>query len=227
MAAFGAYIPWILFGVMAFFGIVFAALAWSATRRRHAAEDAAEGAVARAAAAEQRAKAAEDALAALERRASSAEAQVSASERRAADAQRAARELEERAAAEARRAEEARQDALRADQELRERRDAASEMTRKAEARARSLLSWAKAEWEKRREPDRQKAQAVQGSFQAQLDAYLEHRRAPITFRADSEVDRLAAPIVVQIAEADQRVERDGDLVRVSFPVDPSLGFRA
>ena len=66
-----------------------------------------------------------------------------------------------------------------------------------------------------------------EGSFQAQLEAYLQNRRAAITFRVDSEVDQLAAPIIVSLAEPGQRITHDGDLVRVEFPVDESLGFRA
>ncbi|MGE0787428.1 MAG: hypothetical protein AB7S26_17275 [Sandaracinaceae bacterium] len=227
MGDLSAYIPWALFGIMVFFGLVFAIVAWSATRRAGAAEDAAESARAQEAQALARAEAAERRLHELEHRASSAEARIAGEQERAQRADARARELEARAAEESRRAESALEEAKRADAELRERRDAVADRDKRADARARSLLDWARQEWEKRRESDRQRAQAVQGSFQAQLDAYLEHRRAPITFRADSEVDQLAAPRIVAHARAGEQVSHEGELVRVRFPVDPSQGFRA
>ncbi|MEQ9076591.1 MAG: hypothetical protein RLP09_22225, partial [Sandaracinaceae bacterium] len=73
---------------------------------------------------------------------------------------------------------------------------------------------------------DRQKAQGQQGSFQAQLDAFLDYRRKPVTFRVEGEIDRMAAPLLGGYAQ-DETVEVDGDLVRVTYPVDPALGFRA
>jgi len=138
-----------------------------------------------------------------------------------------AKVAEKKAEAAEQAAREAAEAAHRADSALRERQDAAQSQARKADKRARTLLDWAKQQWEARREPDRQKAQNVQGAFQQQLDAYLSYRRLPVTFRVDSEIDRIAAPLIKQFAVEGQAVEVDGDLVRVTFTVDPGLGFRA
>ena len=167
-----AIVPWILFGIMVLFGLIFAIVAWRATRRAGDMEEGAE-------------------------RAQHALSQM-----------------------------EARQRAQQADSALQHRRDEAQEKQRKSQARARSLLSWARQQWEARREPDRQKAQGQQGSFQAQLDAFLDYRRKPVTFRVEGEIDRMAAPLLGGYAQ-DETVEVDGDLVRVTYPVDPALGFRA
>ncbi|MCA9610597.1 MAG: hypothetical protein KC619_33610, partial [Myxococcales bacterium] len=70
-------------------------------------------------------------------------------------------------------------------------------------------------------------AQAVEGPFQAQFDAYLANRRMPVVFRVDGEIDRMAGPLIERYAAPGQQVQLDGDLVRVTFSVDPSLGFRA
>ena len=47
-----------------------------------------------------------------------------------------------------------------------------------------------------------------------------------MTFRVEGEIDRMAAPLLGGYAQ-DETVEVDGDLVRVTYPVDPALGFRA
>ncbi|MBZ0116510.1 MAG: hypothetical protein K8H88_05940, partial [Sandaracinaceae bacterium] len=60
----------------------------------------------------------------------------------------------------------------------------------------------------------------------AQLEAFLELRRAPISFTVSGEVDRLAAPMMPQAATT-ERVAVQGDFVSITYPVDASLGFRA
>ncbi len=143
-----------------------------------------------------------------------------------AKARDAAKSAEARAEEAERRAQQAEGDARRADSALQQRRSAAEEKARQAEQRARALIDWARGQWEARREPDRQRAQGQQGSFQAQLEAYLEYRREPVGFRVENEIDRMAAPLMARFAQ-NERVDVQGDFVRVSFPVDPALGFRA
>ncbi|MBX3272208.1 MAG: hypothetical protein KF729_18230 [Sandaracinaceae bacterium] len=222
-----AILPWALFGVMVLFGIIFAIVAWSATRRAAAAEERAEQASGAYGYVEARARSAEQQIAVAEQRATLAEQRIAHAEDRMQKARDVAKAAEQRAAEAEQRAADALREAQRADSELRERRDAASDRARQAETRARALLDWAKGQWEARREPDRQQAQAVQGPFQAQLDAYLAYRAAPIVFRVDGDVDRLAGPLIERYAAPGQHVALDGDVVRVTFPVDPSLGFRA
>ncbi|MBN4049514.1 hypothetical protein JYT86_00490, partial [bacterium AH-315-N03] len=156
-----------------------------------------------------------------------AEQRIAHAEDKAIKARDVAKLAERKAEEASTAANQARDEAQRADASLRDRQNAAQDKTRKADKRARSLLDWAMQQWNTRREPDRQKAQAVQGAFQQQLDAYLSYRRIPVTFRVDSEVDRIAAPLIKNYAPADQTVSIEGDLVRITFPVDPSLGFRA
>lgn len=220
-------LPWALFGVMVLFGMIFAVVAWMATRRANDTEARAEQALSAFAAMEARARTAEQQIQAAEQRAHLAEQRIAHAEDRMQKARDVAKAAEQKAVEAEERARRATEDARRADAELRERRDAASDKLRQAETRARSLLEWAKQQWEARREPDRQKAQAVQGPFQAQLDAYLANRRMPVVFRVDGEIDRLAGPMIERFAVAGQMVQLDGDLVRVTFAVDPSLGFRA
>ncbi|HEY8428336.1 MAG TPA: hypothetical protein VIL20_08175 [Sandaracinaceae bacterium] len=221
-----AIVPWALFGIMVLFGAVFALVALRATGRARAAEEKASSAELRLAQMTARAQLAEGSIADAEQRARMAEQRAAHAEERAARAEEAARQAEARAAEAERRMQEAYEHARRADAAFRERKSAAEEKARQAEARARALLEWARSQWEARREPDRQRAQARQGSFQAQLEAYLEHRRAPVAFRLESEIDRMAAPLLNRFAQ-DERVEVQGDDVRISFPVDASLGFRA
>lgn len=220
-------IPWTLFGVMVLFGILFAVIAWSATRRAQRAVDEAETAQAALTQMESRAKSAEGRIQAAEQRAQLAEQRIDHAEERMNKAREVAKRAERRAEEAAQRADGAVADARRADAQLQQRRDHAAEQQRKATERARSLLKWAREQWESRRESDRQKAQQVQGAFQQQLDAYLGYRRVPIAFRVDGEVDRIAAPMISGYAEPGWSVDLDGDLVRVTFPVDASLGFRA
>jgi hypothetical protein len=49
----------------------------------------------------------------------------------------------------------------------------------------------------------------------------------PVTFRIDSEIDRMAGPLIERHAAADEKVVVQSDLVRITFPVDDSKGFRA
>jgi chromosome segregation ATPase len=226
MSALLAIVPWALFGIMVLFGMIFAAIAWRATRRANDAEDKLNAAQMQLAQVEARAKAAEARIAETEQRARAAEARIADAERRASEAQEAARQADARAGQAEQRAGRALDEARRADSALRDRKNAADEKARHADQRARALLDWSRSEWESRREPDRQRAQAKQGSFQAQLEAFLEYRRAPVQFRVESEIDRLAAPLIPRFAEREQ-VDVQGDTVRVSFPVDASLGFRA
>ncbi len=227
MSSLVSLLPWALFGIMVLFGAIFAVVAWAATRRANAAEDRAHLASGALAQMEARARAAEARIGAAEQRAQLAEQRIGHAEERMQKARDVAKSAEQRAADALARAERAEQSARQADAQLQHRRDAAQDKARKAELRARSLLDWAKQQWEARREPDRQKAQAVQGAFQQQLEAYLGHRRQPITFRVEGEIDQLAAPLIPRYASADQAVVIEGNLVRVSFTVDASLGFRA
>jgi hypothetical protein len=227
MDALGDYVAWILFAVMTLFGLVFAIVAVLAYRRANREGDRADAAAGQLAQMTQRAQAAEAMIAEAQARAQAAEQRIMHAEsgaQRAIDEKRAA---EQAAADAARRAREAAEAAQRADASLRERKDALTEKQRQAEQRARSLLEWAKGQWEARREPDRQRAQGQQGNFQAQLDAFLELRRQPVSFRVENEIDRAAAPLIAGFAPAGQQVDVQGDLVRISYPVDPSLGFRA
>ncbi|MEC7524737.1 MAG: hypothetical protein VYE22_32960 [Myxococcota bacterium] len=221
-----AIVPWVLFGIMVLFGLIFAIVAWRATRRAGDQEEAAERAKMALSQMEARARAAEGQIADAQARAQRAEASIADAEERARRAEQAAEDARRAAAQASGQAQQALQRAQQADSALQQRRDEAAEKQRKAQGRARSLLSWARQQWESRREADRQKAQGVEGSFQAQLDAFLGHRRAPVTFRVEGEIDRMAAPLLGQYVQ-DEDVQVDGDLVRVTYPVDPSLGFRA
>lgn len=227
MSSLLAIVPWALFGIMVVFGMIFSIVALRAVRRANDAEDRADAATAALAQMEQRALGAESQINEAVQRAQIAEQRIHHAEDRMQKARDVAKAAEQQAQAAGHRAQQAASQAQQADASLRERRDAAADKTRKADARARSLLQWATQQWAARREPDRQKAQAVQGAFQQQLDAYLQHRAAPIVFRAESEIDRMAAPLIERYAAATQTVQREGDLVRIHFPVDPSLGFRA
>lgn len=222
-----AYVPWALFGIMVLFGAIFAIVALRQSGKANAAADRADQAHAALAAMEQRARAAEAQIAEAQQRAQMAEQRIAHAEERAQKAKEAGKAAEAAAEEAQRRAEQALAEARRADSALQQRRNEADEKARKSEMRARSLHDWAKQQWEARREPDRQKAQAQQGSFQAQLDAFLELRRTPITFRVETEIDRMAAPLIERHAGSDERVVVEGDLVRITFPVDPSQGFRA
>lgn len=222
-----AILPWALFGIMVVFGMIFAVVAWMATRRANRAEDQAEAARLALTDTETRARTAEEAIAAAQQRAALAEQRIAHAEDKASKAHEVAKVAERKAEDAATATDRAEDEARRADAALRERKDAAQDRTRKADTRARSLLDWAAQQWNARREPDRQKAQAVQGAFQEQLDAFLSYRRVPVTFRIDSDIDRVAAPLIERYAPADQTVVIEGDLVRITFPVDPSLGFRA
>lgn len=227
MSSLLAILPWALFGVMVLFGTIFAVVAWMATRRANAAEAAGAHAVSAYSQMEARALAAEQQIARSEQRAHLAEQRIAHAEDRMQKARDVARVQEQKAEEAEARARRAEEDARRADSELQQRRDANADKARQAETRARSLLEWAQQQWEARREPDRQKAQAIQGPFQAQLDAYLANRRMPVAFRVDGEIDQLAAPLISRYAPPSQQVQLEGDLVRVTFAVDPSLGFRA
>jgi len=227
MSALLVFLPWALFGVMVLFAFTFAIVAWRASSKAGQALDDADAARAALGAMEQRARAAEGQIQQANQRADLAQQQIQHAEDRMQKARDVAKAAEQRAEEAERRAQEALSEAQRADSQLQQRRDHAADQQRRADDRARSLLSWAQQQWEDRRESDRQKAQSVQGAFQQQLDAYLGYRRAPITFRVDGEVDRLAAPKITQFAEPGWLVELDGDLVRVTFPVDASKGFRA
>jgi len=227
MSSLVSILPWALFGIMVLFGTLFAFVAWRTTRRANDAEQRAGHASNALAQMEARAQSAESRIAQAEQRAQMAEQRIAHAEDRMQKARDVAKIAEQKAVDANRRADEAASSARHADSQLQNRRDEAQDTARKAEQRARSLVEWAKQQWEVRREPDRQKAQAVQGAFQQQLEAYLGHRRQPITFRVDGEVDRLAAPLISRYAPADQTVALEGDLVRISFAVDASLGFRA
>ena len=226
MTALLAIIPWVLFGIMVLFGIIFAIVAWRSTRRANDAEERADRVTAAYQQMEARAMTAESLIQQANQRAQIAEQQIAHAEEKAQKARDVAKAAEQNAEEAARRAEAARAEAQRADSQLQARRDDADDKVRKAEQRARSLLAWAKQQWEARRETDRQKAQGQQGSFQAQLDAYLEYRRLPITFRAETEIDRMCAPMMTRFA-TDETVDAQGDLVRITFPVDAAAGFRA
>ncbi|HJL18996.1 MAG TPA: hypothetical protein RMH99_25260 [Sandaracinaceae bacterium LLY-WYZ-13_1] len=227
MSAVAAYLPWALFGVMVLFGAVFALVAVLQARKAGKAQDDAEAARMQLAQVEARARAAEARIQEAEQRANMAEQRITHAEERVEKAREAAKAAEARAEDAERRAGEAQQAAQRADSALQQRRDEAEEKARKAQLRARSLIDWARQQWEARREPDRQKAQGQQGSFQAQLEAFLEYRKKPITFRIDSEIDRMAGPLIERYAGEQEHVQVQGDLVRVTFPVDASKGFRA
>jgi chromosome segregation ATPase len=219
-------LPWALFGLSSLFGFVFAILAWRASRRAEDADDSAGLARHRVADTEARAARAEARIAHAEQRAQEAEHRIAQAE----DAMRRAAEAADRAEQRARDAEQRAQAALesarRAEAGFRERRDAAEQQGRQAEQRARTLAEWARGTWESRREADRQRAQGQQGSFQAQLDAYLQFRRVPVSFRAESDLDRLASAQIARFG-GDARVTVQGEHVSFEFPVDPSLGFRA
>lgn len=226
MSSLLAIVPWALFGIMVLFGMIFALVALRATGKARDAEEKATAAQLQLAQMTARAQAAEGRIMQAEQRASLAEQRIAHAEERMTRAKEAAKEAEARAAEAERRSQQAYDEARRADSALQQRRSAAEEKARQAEQRARSLLEWAKSQWEARREPDRQRAQGQQGSFQAQLEAFLEYRREPVGFRVESEIDRMAAPLLARFAQ-NERVDVQGDFVRVSFPVDPSLGFRA
>ena len=219
-------VPWALFGVMVVFGTIFAMVSWRASKRASAAEDRLARMEAALSSTEQRAQHAESQIEQADARARAAEARIAEAERRAEQARDTARAAELRAEDMERRADGALAEAQRADSQLQARRMEAQDKARKAEQRAQSLLEWAKQQWETRREPDRQKAQGLQGSFQAQLDAFLSYRREPISFRVESEIDRLAAPLIERFAKG-ETIEVRGDEIRVGFPVDASQGFRA
>lgn len=221
-----AIVPWACFGIMFLFGSFFAVFSLLARKRANEMEDRANEAQLALAQMEARARAAEARIAQAEQRAQLAEQRVAHAEERMSKAKDAAKDAEARKAEAERNAQQALDEARRADSALQQRRDAAQEKARQADQRARSLLDWARQQWEARREPDRQQAQGRQGSFQAQLEAFLELRRAPVSFRVESEIDRMAAPLLARFAQKEQ-VEVQGDDVRVRFPVDASLGFRA
>ncbi|MEZ4338618.1 MAG: hypothetical protein R3B82_18505 [Sandaracinaceae bacterium] len=227
MSSLLAALPWALFGVMVLFGIIFAIVAWMATRRANEAEARGAHATTAFSQMEARAKTAEQQIAAAEQRAHLAEQRIAHAEDKMQKARDVAKAAEQRAAEAEERARRAEDDARRADGQLQQRKAAAADKAQQAEIRARSLIEWAKQQWEARREGDRQKAQAVEGPFQAQLDAYLANRRMPVVFRVDGEIDRMAGPLIERYAAPGQQVQLDGDLVRVTFSVDPSLGFRA
>ena len=226
MSSLLAFVPWILFAVMVVFGAAFSIIAWRASGKARKAESEAERLRDALAQMEQRAQAAESQIQQVGQRAGSAEQQIAQFEREAQEAKQKARQAEERAREAEQRAESAYAEAQRADAQLRERQSEAQDKARKAETRARSLLDWARQQWMARQESDRSRAQAIQGSFQAQLDAYLDYRRAPVTFRVESEIDQLAAPHIPSMATS-ENVRIDGQDVRIEFPVDPSKGFRA
>lgn len=221
-----AIVPWACFGIMFLFGTFFAVAALLARKRAGEMEDKANAAQLALAQMESRAQAAESRIAQAEQRAQLAEQRIAHAEERVAKAKEAAKEAEARMAEAEQRAQQALDQARRADSALQQRKNAAEEKARQAEQRARGLIEWARQQWESRREPDRQQAQGQQGSFQAQLEAFLELRRAPVSFRVDSELDRMAAPLLSRFAQHEQ-VEVQGDQVLVRFPVDASLGFRA
>lgn len=221
-----AIVPWACFGVMFIFGGFFAVFALLARKRANEMEERAKGAQLTLAQMEARAQTAERRLAQAEQRAQAAEQRIAHAETQMNKANEAAREAEGRAAEAEQRAVEAAGRARQADSALQARRDAAAEKARQAEQRARALLEWARQQWDARREPDRQRAQGQHGSFQAQLDSFLDYRRAPVLFRVESEIDRMAAPLLTRFAREEQ-VEVQGDQVRVRFAVDASLGFRA
>lgn len=221
-----ALIPWALFALMAMFGAIFAILAWRYSGNARKAISDADRLRAALAEMEARAQHAESQIAAAQQRAQAAEQRIAEAEARAQDAERRAQQAEQRARDAEQRASGALADAQRADSQLQQRRDAASEKARKATARARSLLDWARQQWVNRQENDRSRAQGTQGSFQAQLDAYLQYRRAPVTFRLESEVDQMAGPQLQGMA-TNETVTVEGQDVKIGFPVDPALGFRA
>lgn len=227
MSSLLAVLPWALFGVMVLFGMIFAVVAWMATRRANDAEARGEHATSAFSQMEARARTAEQQIAAAEQRAALAEQRIAHAEERMQKARDVAKAAEERAAAAEERARRAEDDARRADGQLQQRKAAVADKAQQAETRARALIEWAKQQWEARRESDRQKAQAVEGPFQAQLDAYLANRRMAVVFRVDGEIDRMAGPLIERYAAPGQHVQLEGDLVRVTFSVDPSLGFRA
>jgi chromosome segregation ATPase len=221
-----AIVPWTCFGVMFLFGAFFAVVSLLARKRAGELEDKANGIQMALAQMEARAYAAESRIAAAEQRAQLAEQRIAHAEERTAKAKDAAKDAESRKAEAERSAQQALDEARRADSALQQRKSAAEEKARQSEQRARGLLEWARQQWEARREPDRQQAQGQQGSFQAQLDAFLELRRAPVSFRVESEVDRMAAALLPRFAQQ-EHVEVQGESVTVRFPVDASLGFRA
>ena len=226
MSTIVAIVPWALFVVMVLFGMVFCIIAWRGYGRAKRATQELQAIRGQLEHAVRRAEHAEAQIAAANQRANLAEQQVAHAEGLAQRAKEEARQAFDVAGDAAAREREALERAQEADRALRERRSAAEAKNRQAEARARALLDWAKSEWESRREGDRQKAQAQHGSFSAQLEQYLTLRAAPVTFRVESDVDRLAAPLIERYA-SEQTVDVDGDLVKVVFPVDSSLGFRA
>lgn len=221
-----ALIPWALFALMATFGAVFAMLAWKYSGKARKAVSEAERLRAALAEMEARARNAEGQIAAAQQRAQAAEQRIAEAEARAQDAERRAQQAEQRVRDAEQRASGAMAEAQRADSQLQQRRDAAAEKSRKATARAKSLLDWARQQWVSRQESDRSRAQGMQGSFQAQLDAYLQYRRTPVTFRLESEVDQMAGPQLQGMAK-DETVTVQGQDVQIAFPVDPALGFRA
>ena len=226
MSAFVAVVPWALFGIMVLFGMIFSIVAWRATRKAADQEDRADQLAAELAQMTARAQSAEARIQQAENRANLAEVQIGQFADSEARAREQALEKEREAARAKAEAEGAFAAAARADSELQERRDAAADKARRAEQRAKSLMEWARSQWESRRETDRQRAQAQQGSFQAQLEIFLESRRAPVMFRTETEVDRLAANDFARYAGSGT-VQVQGDEVRVSYPVDPAQGFRA
>jgi type IV secretory pathway VirB10-like protein len=222
-----ALLPWILFGVMFLVGLAFAVATIVQTSKVGKARGETDAARMEVSTLERRAQNAEYQLREAQTRLAAAERQIQQAREGAALAQAdRERAAAEKAEAE-RRAEEALERARRADASLQERVDLAAERERQAEARARGLLEWALQQHEERREPDRRQAQGQVEGFQAQLDAFIELRRAPVRFRTEAQLDRMASPHLARFAPDGVHVDVQGDDVSVYFPVDASQGFRA